>query len=138
MRRDTIRVRSLASRAQGEQLVLPPTAPRAQAGQRAGGRDRTRECMPAWRVACRFFYRPPYHYSTRNPASARSVSQKARCATFHRCLTAASPRDAARLRAVLRVLHAWGLARSTPASPRVRACALHLLCRDAGVLQLPG
>jgi hypothetical protein len=36
---------------------------------------------------------------------------------------------------VVRVLREWVLARSAPASPLARACALHLLCRDAGVLQ---
>ena len=46
----------------------------------------------------------------------------------------ASPRDAARLRGVLRVLREWDLARSAPASPLARVCALHLLCRDAGFL----
>ena len=56
------------------------------------------------------------------------------CAAFHRCLSAASPRDAARLRGVLRVLREWVLARSAPASPLARACVLHLLCRDAGFL----
>merc|ERR1711924_143653 len=44
------------------------------------------------------------------------------------------PRDAARLRGVVRVLREWVLARSAPASPLARACALHLLCRDAGFL----
>ena len=33
---------------------------------------------------------------------------------------------------MLRVLREWILARSAPASPLARACALHLLCRDAG------
>ena len=61
-----------------------------------------------------------------------ALSQKARCAAFHRCLSSASPRDAARLRGVVRVLREWVLARSAPASPLARACALHLLCRDAG------
>ena len=32
---------------------------------------------------------------------------------------------------MLRVLREWGLARSAPASSLARACALHLLCRDA-------
>merc|ERR1711998_173670 len=40
------------------------------------------------------------------------------------------PPDAARLRGVLRE---WVLARSAPASPLARACALHLMCRDAGL-----
>ena len=35
---------------------------------------------------------------------------------------------------MLRVLREWVLARSAPASPLARACALHLLCRDAGFL----
>ena len=52
--------------------------------------------------------------------------------------TAASPRDAARLRGVLRVLREWVLARSAPSSPLARACALHLLCRDAGFLHDAG
>ena len=67
-----------------------------------------------------------------------ALSQKARCAAFHRRLSAASPRDAARLRGVLRVLREWVLARSAPASPLARACALHLLCRDAGFLHDAG
>ena len=33
---------------------------------------------------------------------------------------------------MVRVLREWVLARSAPASPLARACALHLLCRDAG------
>ena len=49
-----------------------------------------------------------------------------------RCLYSASPRDAARLRGGVRVLREWRLARSAPASPLARACALHLLCQDAG------
>ena len=36
---------------------------------------------------------------------------------------------------MLRVLREWVLARSAPASPLARACALHLLCRDAGSLK---
>ena len=39
---------------------------------------------------------------------------------------------------MLRVLREWVLARSAPASPLARACALHLLCRDAGVLHDAG
>ena len=39
---------------------------------------------------------------------------------------------------MLRVLCEWVLARSAPASPLARACALHLLCRDAGVLHDAG
>ena len=39
---------------------------------------------------------------------------------------------------MLRVLREWGLARSAPASPLARACALHLLCRDAGFLHDAG
>ena len=35
---------------------------------------------------------------------------------------------------MLRVLCEWVLARSAPSSPLVRACAMHLLCRDAGFL----
>ena len=66
------------------------------------------------------------------PKSQSSLSQKARCAAFHRCLSAAFPRDAARLRGGVRVLCEWGLARSAPASPLARA--LHLLCRDARFL----
>ena len=67
------------------------------------------------------------------PVGTRSeaLSQKARCAAFHRCLSAAFPCDAARLRGVVRVLREWFLARSAPASPLARACALHLLCRGA-------
>ena len=34
----------------------------------------------------------------------RELSRRTRCAAFHRCLSAASSRDAARLRGVLRVL----------------------------------
>ena len=56
----------------------------------------------------------------------------------HRCLSSASPRDAAMLRGVLRVLREWVLARSAPASPFARVCALHLLCRDAGFCMMPG
>ena len=37
---------------------------------------------------------------------------------------------------MLRVLREWVLARSAPASPLARACALHLLCRDDGVAGL--
>ena len=71
--------------------------------------------------------------STRSsPLLPQALSQKARCAAFHRCSSAASPRDAARLRGGVRVLREWVLARSAPASPLARACALHLLCRDAG------
>jgi hypothetical protein len=33
---------------------------------------------------------------------------------------------------VFRVLREWDLAHSAPSSPLARACALHLLCRDAG------
>ena len=54
------------------------------------------------------------------------------------CLSAASPRDAARLWGVVRVLREWGLARSAPSSPLARACALHLLCRDAGFVHDAG
>ena len=68
----------------------------------------------------------------------RELSRRTRCAAFHRCLSAASSRDAARLRGVLRVLREWVLARSAPASPLARACALHLLCRDAGFLHDAG
>ena len=39
---------------------------------------------------------------------------------------------------MLRVLREWVLAHSAPASPLARACALHLLCRDAGVLHDAG
>ena len=39
---------------------------------------------------------------------------------------------------MLRVLREWVLARSAPASPLARACALHLLCRDAGFLHDAG
>ena len=39
---------------------------------------------------------------------------------------------------MLRVLCEWVLARSAPASPLARACALHLLCRDAGFLHDAG
>ena len=42
---------------------------------------------------------------------------RTRCAAFHRCLSAASPRDAARLRVVVRVLREWVFARSAPANP---------------------
>jgi hypothetical protein len=42
------------------------------------------------------------------------------------------------LRGVVRVLREWDLARSAPASPLSRACALHLLCRDAGLLHDAG
>ena len=73
-----------------------------------------------------------------HPPASEALSQKARCAAFHRCLSTASPRDAARLRGVLRVLREWILARSAPASPLARACALHLLCRDAGFLHDAG
>ena len=67
--------------------------------------------------------------------SRKALSQKQ---GVHRCLSSASPRDAARLRGVVRVLREWVLARSAPASPLARACALHLLCRDAGVLHDAG
>ena len=60
------------------------------------------------------------------------------CTEKHVGRTAAFPRDAARLRGVLRVLREWVLARSAPASPLARACALHLLCRDAGFLHDAG
>ena len=76
-----------------------------------------------------------------NPnSSSQTRSSRARgCgAAFHRCLFAASPRDAARSRGGLRVLREWVLARSVTASPFARACALHLLCRDAGVLHDTG
>ena len=39
---------------------------------------------------------------------------------------------------MVRVLREWDLARSDPASPLARACALHLLCRDAGFLHDAG
>jgi len=39
---------------------------------------------------------------------------------------------------VLRVLDEWVLARSAPAPARACACALHLLCRDAGFLHDAG
>ena len=39
---------------------------------------------------------------------------------------------------MVRVLREWVLARSAPASPLARACALHLLCRDAGFLHDAG
>ena len=42
---------------------------------------------------------------------------------------------------MLRVLREWVLARSAPASPLARACALHLLCRgfhEAGMMVLAG
>ena len=43
---------------------------------------------------------------------------------------------------MLRVLREWVLARSAPASPLARACALHLLCWDAGMpgaeMECPG
>ena len=39
---------------------------------------------------------------------------------------------------MLRVLREWVLARSAPASPLARACALHLLCRDDGSLHDAG
>ena len=39
---------------------------------------------------------------------------------------------------MVRVLREWVLARSDPASPLARACALHLLCRDAGFLHDAG
>ena len=39
---------------------------------------------------------------------------------------------------MLRVLREWVLARSAPSSPLARACALHLLCRDAGFLHDAG
>ena len=82
----------------------------------------------------------PLFISTCAPRSTipATLSQKARCAAFHRCLSSASPRDAARLQVMLRVLLEWVLARSAPASPLARACALHLLCRDAGVLDDAG
>ena len=56
----------------------------------------------------------------------------------YRCLSSAFPGDAARLRGVVRVLREWCLARSAPASPLAHACALHLLCRDAGFLHDAG
>ena len=39
---------------------------------------------------------------------------------------------------MLRVLREWVLARSAPASSLARACALHLMCRDAGFLHDAG
>ena len=66
-----------------------------------------------------------------------AASRKTRCA-FHAASPPPSPRDAARLRGVLRVLREWVLARSSPASPLARACALHLLCQDAGFLHDAG
>ena len=70
--------------------------------------------------------------------ASQKLSRRPRCAAFHHCLSAAFPRDAARLRGVLRVLREWVLARSAPASPLARACALHLLCRDARFLHDAG
>ena len=69
--------------------------------------------------------------------AGQKLSRRPRCAAFHRCLSAAFPRDAARLRGGVRVLREWVLARSAPASPLARACALHLLCRCAGFM-MPG
>ena len=37
---------------------------------------------------------------------------------------------------MLDVLREWVLGRSAPASPLARACALHLLCWDAGCLHV--
>ena len=49
------------------------------------------------------------------------------------------PTRCCELRGVLRVLREWGLARSAPTSSLACACALHLMCRDAGFLPLaPG
>ena len=42
------------------------------------------------------------------------------------------------LLAAVRVLGQCVSACSTPASPRLRVCALHLLCRDAGFCMMPG
>ena len=39
---------------------------------------------------------------------------------------------------MLRVLREWDLTRPAPARPLARACALHLLCRDAGLLHDAG
>jgi hypothetical protein len=66
----------------------------------------------------------------------QKLSQKQGAPPFMCCLSSGTgPRDAARLRGVLRVLREWVLASSAPASPLARACALHLKCRDAGFLQ---
>ena len=69
---------------------------------------------------------------------SRSSLAQPRCAAFHRCLSAAFPRDAARLRGVLRVLREWILARCDPASPLALACALHPLRREAQLCMMPG
>ena len=70
--------------------------------------------------------------------AGQKLSRRPRCAAFHRCLSAAFPRDAARLRGGVRVLEEWVLARSAPAPARACSCALHLLCRDAGFLHDAG
>ena len=69
--------------------------------------------------------------------ASQKLSRRPRCAAFHRCLSSAFPR-AARLRGGVRVLREWVLARFAPTSPLARACALHLLCRDAGFLHDAG
>ena len=76
------------------------------------------------------------HRSSKSQSSL--AKSKVRRAAFHRCMSAASPRDATRLRGGVRVLREWVLARSAPASPLARVCALHLLCRDAGFLHDAG
>ena len=74
----------------------------------------------------------------RTPTILPPLSQKLSRRTGVRRLSSlplrrAFPRDAARLRGGVRVLREWVLARSAPASPLARACALHLLCWDAGI-----
>ena len=76
------------------------------------------------------------HRSSKSQSSL--AKSKVRRAAFHRCMSAASPRDATSLRGVLRVLRKWGLVWSSAASLLARACALHLLCRDAGFLHDAG
>ena len=76
------------------------------------------------------------HRSSKSQSSL--AKSKVRRAAFHRCMSAASPRDATSLRGVLRVLRKWGLVCSSAASLLARACALHLLCRDAGFLHDAG
>ena len=104
-----------------------------------------RSCEAPAEALFRILFRPCFFASFTDTAlcgcigNVRTRDQtEARCAAFHRCLSSASPRDASRLRGVLRVLGELVLAPCAPASPLARACALHLLCRDAGFVMMPG
>ena len=61
--------------------------------------------------------------------AGQKLSRRPRCAAFHRCLSAAFPRDAARLRGVLRVLREWVLFGLFRSRKPARAC----LCAASAV-----